>query len=111
MRLILIQIYIKVIALLKSGHFSLVLHATDISLIAEHKERHIKLLDQIRSLEVRIENCIDSAVTEELLEFLTSWLSKHIKMSDKEYGQMIGAAISAQKATSQGGSSTSLELF
>ena len=77
--------------------------------IEAHKRTHAKLLGEIRDFEKRIENSNDNAIKEELIEFLTSWLSKHIKVSDKKYAEVIAVAAVVEQAEVQ--DSSGLELF
>ncbi|HFE39104.1 MAG TPA: bacteriohemerythrin, partial [Gammaproteobacteria bacterium] len=53
-----------------------------------HKAKHKKLLAQLTDLQVRLDNHEDK-VMDELLIFLSDWLSKHIKGSDKHYANAL----------------------
>ncbi len=53
----------------------------------EHKAKHVKLLGQVSDFVNRIDRGEDVAA--ELLDFLTSWLAKHIKGADMKYSSYL----------------------
>jgi len=60
--------------------------------LAEHKEKHKKLINQILEFQYRVNsNNNDEEIVEELLNFLNEWLSKHIKGTDKDYAKILVA--------------------
>ncbi|MES9955402.1 MAG: bacteriohemerythrin [Sedimenticola sp.] len=72
-------------------HFSYeegLLQRNDYPELPQHKEKHVALISQIQELQQRFING-DQKVAAELLQFLTDWLTKHIKGTDMKYSQFL----------------------
>lgn len=59
--------------------------------LAEHRKVHEKLLHQVRNIRDHFARERSKAFTDEVLAFLTQWLTKHIMGHDKSYApSMVG---------------------
>jgi len=56
--------------------------------LAVHKQKHVKLIAEVKALQTRLDEQGES-VMPELLTFLKDWLSKHILGADKDYGRVL----------------------
>ncbi len=56
---------------------------------ARHKRQHSDLIDQISALKERFETELSGSVGLEIMQFLKSWLTNHIKKTDKAYSEYL----------------------
>jgi len=55
----------------------------------QHKRQHQKLIDQISALKDEYESDITGSIGLEILQFLKTWLTKHIMKTDMEYSRFL----------------------
>ena len=67
--------------------------------LAEHKVEHQKLIAQVTDFQKKFKSG-NTAITIDLMSFLTKWLTSHIEQVDKRYGAHMIAKGSATAAAS-----------
>ncbi len=72
------------------GYEEGLLERNDYDDLVNHKEKHKKLIAQIIDLQDRF-NLQEEGIVDELLVFLSNWLSEHIKGTDKQYAIVLTA--------------------
>lgn len=53
--------------------------------LEEHKQKHKRLIKRVQQFQLDFEHDVSGAISLELMQFLTHWLTHHILESDREY--------------------------